>query len=183
MSKCYCWLNGIRTAAENTVIKATGHGFLVLNVRTDNGDFINIELQVAMVAPGISTQLTAVSALVDSGHSVKFTSELLGFYAFCDLTAFVPFVRDGNLWFLEEFESSETAMAATATVLSEWERIHLALVHLNPKYLAITRNNTIGLENLSSSCPSFPCHICVEGKMMRHANKARLSRSKAEEPF
>ena len=172
----------IRTAAENTVIKATGQGFLVLNVKTDNGDFINIELQEALVVPGISTQLTAVSALVDSGHSVIFTSELSGFYAFGDLSVFVPFVRDGNLWFLEEFESSETAMAATATVLSEWERIHLALVHLNPKYMAIARNNTIGLEHLSSSCPSFPCHICVEGKM-RHANKARMSRSKAEEPF
>ena len=49
----------------------------------------------------------------------------------CILSDFVPFIRDDTLWFQEEcewFETAMTGLTAITTVLSDWERIHLALV-------------------------------------------------------
>ena len=172
----------IKTAAENTVLKAAGQGTLALNVRTSTGNLIFIELEGALVVPNISTQLTAVSALVDAGHAVIFTNSMSGFFPFSGSSTFIPFVREGNLWYLEEYASENCEMAATGIALPEWERLHLALVHLNPKYMTLIRNNAEGLDHLPATCPSFPCHICIEGKM-RHANKAPMSHSKAGMPF
>ena len=172
----------IKTAAENATIRATGHGTLALSVRSSAGNLVFIELGGALIVPGISTQLTAVSALVDAGHAVIFTNSMSGFFPFSGSSTFIPFVREGNLWYLDEYGSDTSEMAATGVTLSEWERLHLALVHLNPKYMSLLRNHASGLDHLPSTCPKFPCHICVEGKM-RHANKAPASHSKAEKPF
>jgi hypothetical protein len=83
----------IRTAAENTVIKATQQGLLTIGVWTSAGNIMSVELDEALVVPNLRTQLTAVSALVDAGRLVFFTEKLSGFFSLTDSSMFVPFVR------------------------------------------------------------------------------------------
>mmetsp|Transcript_55929 Transcript_55929/g.117024 ORF Transcript_55929/g.117024 Transcript_55929/m.117024 type:complete len:2321 (-) Transcript_55929:82-7044(-) len=176
----------IRTAAENAVIKATQQGLLTIGVRTSAGNIMSVELDDALVVPNLRTQLTAVSALVDAGHLVFFTEMLSGFFPITDSSTFVPFVREGNQWYLEEHEASEMAAIAnedqTASKISAWQLWHLKLGHVNHKYMCLARDRTVGMSNLSAQCPEFVCHCCKEAKL-RHANKASSSSSRASQPL
>ena len=59
------------------------------------------------------------------------------------------------------FEPFPPRMAVSALVDSGFCHI----IYLALKNTTIARNDIFGLEHLSSSSPSLPCHIPVEGEM------------------
>lgn len=169
----------VYTATEQCV-KSTDSGEIKLNVKLQGNATNKVKLCDTMLVPEFRNNLLSVSKITDKNYTVTFYKNCAKVKRPNNSVAMIA-KRDGELYVIDEFESSSRAHASSsrknsANKLKLW---HERLGHLNLNDLKkITTNKmAIGL-NVNTGEENFDCEICHLGKIYQLPFKVSENRAK-----
>ena len=87
---------------KDGILQATHEGVLPLDVRQKDGTPVTLCLEGVLVIPQVAQELLSITAIIDSGHTVVYSPAQSGIYVCGDPDRFIPFVRQGCHYYVEE---------------------------------------------------------------------------------